>query len=128
MTATMTNAEARDAAAEALESAHSGNICVMWEGTNASSPTEIWGHNGWTSTPFQNADGGPMKVAGWLWSQGGCCSRIADLNTDGSATVYLVEFADESDEDEGIVAGQPVAVTIEEEVDAPGVESEESDD
>lgn len=128
MTATKNNADVRSAAAEALESTHSGDICVMWEGVNASHPTEIWGRSGWTSTPFQNADGGPMKVAGWLWSQGGCCTRIADLNSDGSATVYLVEFADESDEDEGVVAGQPVSVTKEEEVDAPETESEESDD
>lgn len=129
--ASMTAEEIRTAAAEALEASsdYRDNVCVMWEGVNASSPTKIFGRKGWTSTPFQNANGGPLKVARWLWSQGGCPSYIADLNSDGSAAVYAVEFAEESDEEgTGVIAGEPLDLTRYEDVDAPETDETDSDE
>lgn len=121
--------EIRTAAAKALvgDRKYRDDICVYWSGTQASHSVSIWVRDCWDSTPLQNAGFEPLDLARWLFSQGDSPTYLADLNSDGSATVYRVEFAEEADDEEGVVEGEPIGVEVLEEVDAPEEEEEEEE-
>jgi hypothetical protein len=89
------------------------DTAVVWRGGNASDPVWVWGDGGWTSTPFQNAGTRIKDIASWLNSEGGMPSSVADLHSDGSATLYSVEM--EEDEDGDLA----VAIRSRQEIDAP---------
>lgn len=127
---TTTATQVRTAAARAIEAHkdYAGDIIVAYTGVNASDPVLTYSRGQWAGTPFQSAGGSVLRLARWLWAQGGCCTYIAAMGGDGSATVYEVEFAEESDEDTGTVAGEPVDVIAVDEVDASADDAGGEDD
>lgn len=100
----MTDREMMTKAAKYLQNLpeYNEDICCVDSGRQASDPVMIYGQQGWTSTPFQNAGFRLEYLVRWLHAEGGCCTFLADIGAKGSAEIYRVSV-EETDDGDGYV-------------------------